>query len=166
VLTDQELVHRTLVLKDRSSYGQLVQKYQREIRTYLVRLSKNKEMADDLAQESFLIGFRTLAQLKETKHYRAWMYSIAYHEFLQWFRRQKNQVADEVRPHSELENISSKLELNSLLKQIREEEQAAVILCLGHGFTHSEASDILKMPEGTIKSLILRAREKIGVENG
>ena len=166
MLTDQELVHRTLVLKDRFAYGQLVQKYQKEIRTYLVRLSKNKETADDLAQDSFLVGFRNLVQLKNTHHYRAWIYSVAYHEFLQWLRRQKNHNTEKTDLHSESENISAKVELNSLLMQIRDEERAAIILCLGHGFTHSEAANILKMPEGTVKSLILRAREKLGVQNG
>jgi RNA polymerase sigma-70 factor (ECF subfamily) len=166
VSTDQELVHRTLVLKDKFSYGRLVQKYQKEIRTYLLRLSRNKETADDLAQESFLTGFRNLAQLRDSGQYRAWMFRIAYHEFLQWLRRQKETATEDVEAHYENETLSAKAELNSLLKQIRDEERAAIILCLGHGFTHGEAAELLKVPEGTVKSLILRAREKIGVQNG
>ncbi len=166
MLTDQELVHRTLVLKDKFSYGRLVQKYQKEIRTYLLRLSKNKETADDLAQESFLNGFRNLGQLKDSGHYRAWMFRIAYYEFLQWLRKQKATASESIENSSSYDDLSAKAELNSLLKHIRDEERAAIILCLGHGFTHGEAAELLNVPEGTVKSLILRAREKIGVQNG
>lgn len=160
--SDSELVRRTLVLKDRGSYGQLVQKYQTEIRTYLLRLTRNKELADDLAQESFLLGFRNLNQLNESAHYRAWVYKIAYREFLKWARRKKencNEVPDV--GYSDI-TVSARSEVNSLLSQVRPEEQAALILCLGQEFTHHEAAEILQMPVGTIKSLILRAREKLG----
>lgn len=164
--TDQELVRRALVLKEKSAYSQLVQRYQKEIRTYLMRLTRNLETADDLAQESFLVGFRNLTQLTDSKNYRAWIYKIAYREFLQWHRKQKERAGDFSEPIQLSAPIATRVELVSVLNQIRAEEQAAIVLCLGQEFSHSEAAKILQIPVGSVKSLILRAREKLGVLNG
>lgn len=165
MLTDQDRVHRTLFLHDKNAYNDLVRKYQVEIRTYLTRLIRNREWADDVAQETFLKGYRLLAQLQEAAKFRSWIYSIAHTEFLQWYRKNKEREVTLSSDTSEL-SVSARAEVNSLLKTLRPIECSAIVLCLGHEFTHSEAAEILKMPLGTVKSLILRAKEKLGESHG
>lgn len=172
---DRELVQRVLVLDDRNAYTLLVKKHQQSIRAYLTRLTRVREIADDLAQETFLLGYRRIAQLKDHGKFLAWIYSIAHTQFLMWVRAQKGVETEafssetEVASHDGLEmadRMSAKMEAEEVLRDMKPEERSALVLCLAHDFTHTEAAEILGMPVGTIKSLIFRARQKLGVSHG
>jgi RNA polymerase sigma factor (sigma-70 family) len=162
-LGDRELVQRVLLLNDRAAYSGLVRKYQAVIRSYLFRLTHSRETADDLAQETFLNGYRRLDQLKDHDKFRSWIYSIAHSEFLQWFRSLKTfELSGESDDVADPTDFFAGAEVRSLFKTLKPEECSALTLCLGHDFTHSEAAAALNLPLGTVKTLILRAREKIG----
>jgi RNA polymerase sigma factor (sigma-70 family) len=162
--SDSELVKRVLLLNDRNAYCGLVRKYQAEMRSYLIRLTRNEEWAGDLAQESFLHGYRRLNQLKDHSKYRAWIYSIAHSQFLQWHRSHESFESDEQQDAVQEGDPFAGVEARQLFKNLRPEECSALTLCLAHDFSHAEAAHMLGVPLGTVKSLILRAREKLGVK--
>src|SRR4051812_46906924 len=101
-VSDAELVRRVLILNDRDAYCGLVRKYQAEVRSYLLRLLGHRDYADDIAQETFLCGYRRLDQLKDHAKYRSWIYSVAHSQFLQWHRSHETfePAADEETPFS------------------------------------------------------------------
>lgn len=162
--TDKELVQRVLLLNDRTAYSGLVRKYQAAVRSYLFRLTRSREFSDDLAQETFLNGYRRLDQLKDHDKYRTWIFSVAHSEFLQWHRSQKTLESSESYDAIDATDVFAGAEVRSLLKSLRPEESSALTLCLAHDFTHQEAAAALNLPLGTVKSLILRAREKLGAQ--
>ena len=162
---DRELVQRVLVLNDRNAYCDLVRKYQVEVRSYLVRLTHNGEWACDIAQETFLTGYRRLDQLKDFGKFRAWIYSVAHTQFLQWHRSHENFDSDEAIDVAIAGDAFAGSELRMLFKSLRPEECSVLTLCLAHEFSHGEAAQMLNLPIGTVKSLILRARAKLGVKN-
>jgi DNA-directed RNA polymerase specialized sigma24 family protein len=47
------------------------------------------------------------------------------------------------------------------MAELPDEQRAVVALCLGEGFSHTEASEILKLPLGTVKSYVTRGRERL-----
>jgi len=158
-----------VLLDDRAAYSSLVRRHQVAIRTYLTRLTHNLEIADELAQETFLSGYRRITQLQDLDKFLPWIYSIAHTQFLQWLRTQKKNVPEErrtVEASVGTEIVTAGIELESILKPMRPEERSALILCLGHEFSHAEAADILKIPIGTVKSLISRAKAKLGAVYG
>ena len=160
---DKELVRRVLILQDKNAYCDLVRKYQVQVRSYLFRLTRSQEWASDIAQETFLKGYRNLDQLKEHHKFRAWIYSIAHSQFLQWHRSHEVFNSDDSVPEPALEsNPYAGTELRSIFKNLRPEECSALTLCLAHDFSHNEAAQMLGLPLGTVKTLILRAREKLG----
>ena len=62
-------------------------------------------------------------------------------------------------------------EVNDMLARLSEGERASLLLCEGHGWTHSEAASMLGMPLGTLKSTVARAKTKCrdlwsGAQNG
>lgn len=161
---DAELVTRVLILNDKDAYCGLVRKYQAEVRSYLSRLTRNPEWAGDIAQEAFLTAYRRLDQLKEREKFRSWIYSIAHSQFLQWHRSHETFEEEVKAEPASQQDFFANAELQLLLKKLRPEECSAVTLCLAHDFTHAETAQMLNLPLGTIKSLILRAREKLGGE--
>jgi RNA polymerase sigma-70 factor (ECF subfamily) len=159
--TDAELVRRVLLLQDRGAYCGLVRKYQGEVRAYLLRLTRSREWADDIAQETFLHGFRRLNQLKDHGKYRSWIYSLAHSQFLQWHRGHEVFESGENVEAAHETDFFAGTEVRLLFQNLRPEECSALTLCLAHEFTHAEAAEALKLPLGTVKSLVLRAREKL-----
>ncbi|HEX2763037.1 MAG TPA: RNA polymerase sigma factor [Allosphingosinicella sp.] len=53
-----------------------------------------------------------------------------------------------------------RIDLSRALARLEPVERAALILCEGHGWSHSEAADILRLPLGTLKGNVRRAKEK------
>lgn len=163
--TDAELVRRVLLLNDRNAYCDLVRKYQVAVRSYLARLTQNSEWANDVAQEVFLNGYRRLDQLKEHSKFRSWIFAIAHSQFLQWHRSHETFDPE---PDGEMMAADGDsfagTQIRQMFKQLRPEECSALTLCLAHDFSHQEAAQMLSLPVGTVKSLILRARNKLGVQ--
>ncbi|MBI4860235.1 MAG: sigma-70 family RNA polymerase sigma factor [Candidatus Riflebacteria bacterium] len=78
---DEILVHRALNRQKRGA-TRLVEKYRGLVVSVLNRYVKDREQAQDLAQETFLQAFRNLASLKDLQQFRSWLMKIAQRAFL------------------------------------------------------------------------------------
>ena len=72
------------------------------------------------------------------------------------------------RPRRRLSGVSApetpaddRIILRQALLSLPLDQRAAVVLCLGSGYTHAEVAEMLAIPLGTIKSHVLRGREKL-----
>lgn len=57
--------------------------------------------------------------------------------------------------------LEDRIAVQRALAELPDEQRAVVALCLGEGFSHSEAAEILKLPLGTVKSHVTRGRERL-----
>ena len=143
--------------------------HQGKIRAYLVRLCKNYDLADDMAQETFLTAFRKLQSYKGEGSFSGWLFRIAHNCFLQHIRKTKRriEITDQFGTQLELQteqyaSISTeKMDLEQALVQLNPDETATITLCHSYGFSHQEVSDILDMPLGSVKSNISRGKVKL-----
>jgi len=143
----------------------LVRTHQGAIRAFLRRLTRNAALADDLAQVSFLKAFEKRDRLKDMQAARAWLFQIAYNSFLDHVRKEgrraelATQVIDDAPETPPSTGLSVDIEraMNSLSPECR----AVVMLCLAHGFTHSEAAQATNLPLGTVKSHCARGKTKL-----
>ena len=74
---------------DTTAFTRLFDTYHGPITGYLLRLTGNREVADDLAQETFLRVLRALPDTDEDLHFRPWLYRIATNLANSWFRRKR-----------------------------------------------------------------------------
>ncbi|MDA1370040.1 MAG: RNA polymerase sigma factor [Proteobacteria bacterium] len=157
------------MLHDREAFAKLVQIHQGKIRAFLVRLCKQYDTADDLAQDTFLKAYQKIADFKGSGSFSGWLFQIAFHCFLDMQRKttRRAQVSAEYIAQMELsadryDRISTEqMDLEKALAQLKEAETAAITLCHSFGFSHQEAADILKCPVGTVKTNINRGKEKL-----
>ena len=164
---DAELISRSLVEGDSLAFDQLVLRHQSPIRFLLRRLTGgNEALADDLAQEAFITAWRKLGNFRNEARFPTWLHQIAYRTFLAHTRsRRDHQPLDENYHFGSVEstvrgsNFQYDLELAML--KLCESERAVVTLCLGSGLTHDEAAQVLQLPLGTVKTHLLRGREKL-----
>lgn len=157
------------MLHDRGAFSGLVRIHQGKIRAYLLRLVRDYDRANDLAQETFLKAFRKIDQYKSTGSFGGWLFSIAHTTFLESQRSavRRQDVHQEWEHEFELQAdhydhaTDDQLDLERALSQIKPEQAAAISLCYSYGFSHSEAAKILQLPEGTVKTNIARGRKKL-----
>ena len=163
------LILKAMARQDNDAFTALVRMHQGKIRAYLFRLCKNYDVADDMAQETFITAFRKLNSYKGTGNFSGWLFSIAHNCFLQQLRRTKRhsevteQWGTEQEIHAErYDDISTEqMDLEQALSQLNPDETATITLCHSYGFSHQEVSDILGMPLGSVKSNISRGKAKL-----
>lgn len=143
--------------------------HQGKIRSYLVRLCKNYDLADDIAQETFLTAFRKLQSYKGEGSFSGWLFRIAHNCFLQHIRKTKRriEITDQYGTQQELQSVqydsisTEQMDLEQALAQLNSDETSTITLCHSYGFSHREVSDILSMPLGSVKSNISRGKNKL-----
>lgn len=121
--------------------------------------------ADDLAQEAFVRAWQRADDYRGQGSYAAWVIGIGWRLFLdqrRTARRREGLAADEevalsTDPRS---SADAAIDADRLLALLSPQERAALTLCFGHGWSHGEAAEIMGVPLGTLKSLVLRGRAK------
>src|SRR5689334_9775379 len=94
--TDAELIARVVVQDDRHAFSELVRRYQSAVRATLRRLTVGDHgLADDLAQETFLLAYRNLRAFRQEARFSTWLYRIATNAFLAHKRKRSEEPAGE-----------------------------------------------------------------------
>lgn len=149
-----------------AAFGRLVALHERPLRGFL---SKSGWIdADDIAQEAFLAAWSGLSRLRDDEGFRAWLFGIAWRKALD-HRRSNARAArrDETWRETEgLETASAiepadRMALRVALEGLNADQRACVTLCLGQGWSHAEAAEVLNLPLGTVKSHVSRGRERL-----
>ncbi len=165
-IQSSELVRRFQETGDAADFACLVRLHQGPLRGLLLRLTKgDKELADDLAQDTFLSAYRALRRFRQDAAFGTWLYRIGWNAYLQYQRKAKVPVAEDLEPEDFASAIEPagdiRIDLERAMYQLRPEVRVALTLHLSLGFSHEETAELLGLPLGTVKSHILRGREKL-----
>jgi RNA polymerase sigma-70 factor (ECF subfamily) len=162
--TDTSLAQRARS-GDASAFGALVREHQSKVRGFLRRLTRgDTALADDLAQETFLEAHRKIAQFRGEGSFGAWLCGIAWSRFLMERRKRREEPLEAPDDTASVDTTSAslaRLDLEKAMARLAPMETAALTLCYALGHSHGEAAEILQLPLGTIKSHVLRGREKL-----
>jgi RNA polymerase sigma factor (sigma-70 family) len=166
-LTDADLLARVFVDGDQHAFGELVRRHQSPVRGLLRQLTRSDlELADDLAQETFIRAYKHIRSFRGEAKFSTWLYRIAYNLFREEARKRKELVGiDEAQLQAKADPQSVdpglRHDLMSALANLPLHERTAVVLCCHNGLSHDEASRVLDIPLGTVKTNVLRGREKL-----
>lgn len=163
---DQTLVVRALHGEDKRAFEQLVRRHQSRVRAQLRRLLPGQEgLADELAQETFLLAWRKLGQFRGDAHFSTWLYRIAYSCFLQERRKTKDdawapETAEEEQSVAPAP-VALRLDLERTFRRLSPAEQLVLVHCVQLELSHEEAAYVLGMPLGSVKTHALRGKAKL-----
>jgi RNA polymerase sigma-70 factor (ECF subfamily) len=167
-VTDPDLIARVLVHRDPAAFGELVREHQSALRLFLRQLTRgDAALADDLAQETFVDAWRSLARFQGRSSFSTWLFGIAHNHWRNARRRQytsaiKTQQVDEMEPTPSSAPLSDlRSDLGVALSSLAPEEQTALHLSYQQGLSHSEIAEILGWPLGTVKTHLNRGKEKL-----
>ena len=166
-LNDADLVARVLLEDDHHAFAELVRNHQSPVRGLLRQLTRSDlALADDLAQESFLRAYKNIRSFRGEAKFATWLYRIAYNCFREEARKRKELVGiDESQLEAEQDpqtvDPALKHDLMQALQLLPLHERSAILLCCQNGLSHDEAARVLDIPLGTVKTNVLRGREKL-----
>ena len=178
-LNDAELIARVVVHDDRHAFSELVRRHQSAVRTTLRRLTAgNHALADDLAQETFMLAYRNLKSFRQEARFSTWLYRIATNAFLADARKRREEllgdrdsdVADDDDSDAVIFDSAGpdptrattlRVDMDRALAVLSEGERAAIVQCYHNDLSHEEAAQVLNCPVGTVKTHILRAKQKL-----
>jgi len=160
------LIARVLRNDDRQAFGELVRRHQSLVRGFLRRmLGGTPELADDLAQETFIKAHRGLRGFRGGATLAVWLCAIATNELrAEWRRRARRAEFLEEDPSADLPldvDLGSGRDLAIGLALLPEAQRAALVLCFEHGLTHEEAAAVMGCPLGTLKSHVSRGKARL-----
>lgn len=172
--TDSELVVKAKAGNE-DAFRQLVVRYQKRIFYLAYRMTKDKDAADDLAQETFIRTYQALGRFKENYPFYTYIYRICMNLSINYHRRQKLTVYESRTENWEemLENqgifsesISTAEEktltkLETEIDQLSPEYKAVVVLKFYENLSCEEIAKTLEIPLGTVLSRLSRARQKL-----
>lgn len=166
-LTDADLVARVLVHDDHHAFAELVRRHQSAIRGLQRNLVRGDEaLADDLAQDTFIRAYKNIRSFRGEAKFSTWLYRVGYNCFREWARKRRELVGvDETQLEAEQDpstvDAALRHDLAHALQTLPLHERTAVVLCCQNGLSHDEAARILDIPLGTVKTNVLRGREKL-----
>jgi RNA polymerase sigma-70 factor (ECF subfamily) len=151
--------------KDQQAFAVLVERHQQWLRNLLRRLSHDRELADDLAQQVLLQAWSALPNLHAGQALPAWLKTIAVHTWLKQVRRRDPLFRldrDAPLPEEVAENTSGMaLDLDRALAQLGEAVRLCVVLAYHEGLSHGAIAGITGLPLGTVKSHINRGSAQL-----
>jgi len=178
-VSDAQLIARALVGDDRHAFAELVRRHQSTVRACLRKLTAgNHALADDLAQETFVLAWRNLKSFRQEARFSTWLYRIATNCWLADARKRKEELlgdrddavaededgspdGDAVAGGDYTRSATLKLDLERAMAVLSEGERAAIVQCYHNDLSHEEAAYVLDCPVGTVKTHVLRGKQKL-----
>lgn len=178
-IDDQTIVER--VLKgDTQSYSVLVDRYQDRIYSAVVNYVANREDATDITQEVFVKAYSKLNTFNAGSAFYTWIYRIAVNAAIDFIRkrrsRQTDSLDDDKYTQTGFEPVSKDMStdpervvvrgeqvhmLRKAISQLSDKLRSALVLHDVEGLSQDEVAQILKVPVGTVKSRVSRARTEL-----
>ncbi len=181
--TDQEIVVLARAGEE-AAYRELIRRYERPLFSLLYRMVRDRELAEDLAQETFIKALNAIESYRPEYKFSSWIFKIANNAAIDHLRRRElDTLSLEGSPHAEtpdaveatalqigdrqespLDAVEAR-ELGGQIEQaiarLRPEYRSCILLRHVEGRAYEEIAEILNLPLGTVKTYIHRARNEL-----
>lgn len=180
-VSDEDII--PLLLQDRNVFTVLVKRYENPLSRYIRRIGVvSKDDREDVLQNIFIKTYRNIHSFDTSLSFSTWIYRIAHNEAVSFFRAKKVRPEGHLVEDSEdalakifddtdfVELLDKKIQAQHIASQVEKLDQIyqdVIILRYFEDRSYTEISDILKIREGTVATLLHRAKKKlrISIEN-
>lgn len=184
-LTDQEVVLLARSGRE-AAYRELIRRYERPVFALLFRMVRDRELAEDLSQETFIKALNAIDSYRPEFKFSSWIFKIANNAAIDHLRRRElDTLSLDGSPHAEtpeamqatalqigarqespLDTVEAKelgSEIEAAIGRLRPEYRSCILLRHVEGRAYEEIAEILDLPLGTVKTYIHRARNELRV---
>lgn len=165
---------------DMGAFEALVRKYEAKVFNIASHMLSNADDAMDASQEVFIRVYRSLSSFRGDSKFSTWLYRVANNVCLDILRKRNYRVvsldgeitaedgekqAMEIPDAFDVEAVVEKAEFGALVQKainmLPEQHRAILVMRDMQDLSYTEISETLKLPEGTVKSRINRARTSL-----
>ena len=164
---DKTLMERCLK-GDRRAFEALLVKYEKPVYNAAYRMLHNREDARDVTQTVFLKVYENLDQYNPAHRFFSWVYRIALNESINWLKKSSRQEALEHEtadqgggPEQQAGDQQLGEGMEAALMMIKSDYRAVIVLKHVLGCSYIEISEVLDIPEKTVKSRLYTARQQL-----
>ena len=172
--TDIALIDQTLS-GNQSAYGELVKRHQRFVFTLAMRFAKNREDAEEIAQDCFIKAYRSLEIFKRESKFSTWLYTIVYTTAMTALRKKRVDTTsiDDEDTYIQIENTSAGFDinnaenrsrsfyLNQAITQLSSDDAAIITLFYKGEQSLEEIAQTLGIETNNVKIKLFRARQRL-----
>jgi len=167
-----------------AAYRELLSRYERPVFSLIFRMVRDRETAEDLSQETFVKVLNNLDRYSPEFKFSSWLFKIANNLTIDHLRRRRVDtisiegapdavtsesakatsiavVSDSESPLEELESRELGAAIEHAIGQLRPEYRACIMLRHVEDKSYEEIAEIVKLPLGTVKTYIHRARHEL-----
>ena len=145
----------------RTEYNNSVDHFSDDVFRFIFKSCKNKELSEDVVQESYLILWEHVREISFPKA-KAFLFTTAYRKMIDVFRREKRngdiETASLQQHHYEHEAPDLQQILNAALERLPEIQRTVILLRDYEAYSYKEIADITGLNESQVKVYIFRAR--------
>lgn len=150
---------------DRKAFGELARRHGSAVRGLLRRMGAQPALADDLAQDAFIIAYRQIGEFRGEGSFVGWVRKIAARLYLRrWRTKVRLEPLSDEGPEEGAGGEASvvrRIDIDAALQFLTPSERLCILLCFSAGFSHGEAAQALGAPLGTVKSHVKRGLDKL-----
>jgi RNA polymerase sigma-70 factor (ECF subfamily) len=181
--TDQQVVLAARDGQERA-YRELIRRYERPVFSLIYRMVRDRELAEDLSQETFVKALNAIDSYRPEFKFSSWIFKIANNAAIDHLRRREldtlslegardattperaeaTALQGRDRGETPLEEMEAR-ELGSAIEQavgrLRPEYRSCILLRHVEDRSYEEIAEILDLPLGTVKTYIHRARAEL-----
>jgi len=172
-LSDNGLLQRHLDGEE-SAFAQLVERYQRELFSFLARFTGDAALADDVFQETFLQLYVSAEKFDMSRRLKPWLFAIAANKARDAMRKRSRRravpldasvgsddddasyadlmPADIPAPLETLTNLETRQAVQSIVAQLPEGLRVVLVLCYFNSMAYKDIAEVIQAPLGTVKS--------------
>ena len=171
-MKDQEKIIARARRGDADAFEQLVVSYRDQVFRLALRMCGSEADADEVAQEAFLSAWKALPNFRGESQFSTWLYQLTTHAAIDLMRREKRQIASaditEVSaadpapsPQQQAEQSEQREIVRDAILQLAPEQREVVVLRFMEELSYEEIGAVLKLPSGTVKSRLNRAKAQL-----
>ncbi len=157
-----------------NAFSVLVERYQGLVYTVVYRMVKNKEQAEEVAQDSFIKAFKSLSNYRGDAKFSTWLYTIAYRKSLDAIKASKRMITSELIEEvneGEMELVGDALNylqakerkktISDSIMKLPEDEAAIITLYYFEEKSVKEIVEIVNLTADNVKIKLYRSRKKL-----
>ena len=149
---------------DMKAFSILIKRWHPKMLSHAYRMTKDSEVAKDIAQESWKVITAKLGKLKSPRAFKVWVYRIINNKSADWIKtrqKEREMISDNQVTESDDDNLAGVDNIRRALNELPPENK--LVLTMFYVDCHSvrEISQILNLSEGTVKSRLFYSRKKL-----
>jgi len=168
---------------DAEAFAVLVERHQKQMLTIAFRMTGDYDEACDIAQEAFISAYKSIRKFKREAKFSTWLYRIVVNYSKNRLKQLRGKdrregvsidnsertgtkevmesLINDCNPGTQMEKRERETQVQKCITALDDEHREVLVLRDIQGCSYEEICDILKIPDGTVKSRLSRARSAL-----